>query len=491
MRLISRMLLLVLIVWPVTAQAAWRRAESGHFVLYSEESEARLRARIGQLEDFHNLLVRLTDATTEDAPNKLHVYVVGNHRELSTVRRMDRDVAGFYSASAEGVLAVVDSSGDGARNNEILFHEYAHHFMMQYLTGSYPAWYVEGFAEFLMTAKLESGHIDIGQFSQGRVYTAAHGRWLPIERIVSAGPDGLNSEGSAAYYAQAWLITHYFFSTPERQAALRRYLTPVRGETQVQALTRATGMSVEQFTRALRGYIGRGSINYRRMTRSAPANAVAVQVTSLSAAAEDLLLLDAALRLGLESEDAPAALQRIRTAAARHPQDALARRALARAEIFHGDRATALRLLEPLLTQLPNDAELMYLRGRLHLENADKDGDAEQIQLARTWFSRAHRADPNQFQSLYRYATSFRDGGRLDENTVNALLLAQQLAPQVVEIRMNAAMMQITRGEVDYAEALLRPVLTDPHRPQLAAEARRLIDAARGAQTSTQAASDD
>ncbi len=480
MRLISRMLLLLLIVWPVSAQAAWRRAESNHFVVYSEESEARMRIRIGQLEDFHNLLVLLTDASTEDSPNKLHIYVVGNRRELTTIRQMGRNVAGFYSAGVESVFAVVDNSVEGSRSNEILFHEYAHHFMMQYLTGSYPAWYVEGFAEFLMTAKLESDRIDIGQFSQGRVYSAAEGPWLPIERIVSAGPRGLDSEGGAAYYAQAWLMTHYFFSTPERQAALRRYLTPVRGETQVQALVRATGMPIEQFTRELRRYIGRGSITYRRMARSGAAAVGPVQVTTLTAAADDVLLLDAAVRGGLGDEEAPALLQQIRTAAARHPQDALARRTLARAEIFHGDRAAALRLLEPLHTELPNDAELMYLRGRLHLENADKDGDEAQIALARAWFSRAHRADPNQFQSLYRFAQSYRhEPGLPSENTANALLLAQQLAPQVIEIRLNAAAMQIARGEVDYAAALLRPVLTDPHRPELAAEAQRLIDAAR------------
>ncbi len=484
MRLISRILLLVLIAWPAASQAAWRRAESSHFVVYSEEAEARLRTRIGQLEDFHNLLVRLTEATTEHSPNKLHVYVVTSHRELSTVRRMDRDVGGFYTAGTEGVLAVVNSSADGPRSNEILFHEYAHHFMSQYLTGSYPAWYVEGFAEYLMTAKLESERIDIGQFSPGRVYAAAEGPWLPIERILSAGPGGLNGDGAGAYYAQAWLMTHYFFSTSERQAALRSYLAAVGRQEPAQALTSATGMSIEQFTRELRRYIGRGSISYRRMPRAAPANAGPVRIATLPASADALLLTDAALRLELERADVAPTLQRVRAAAARYPGDVLARRTLARAELFYGDRAVALSLLEALLTELPADAELMYLRGRLHLENADKgDGGDDEIQQARTWFSRAHRADPDQFQALYRFALSFeRDSQRPSENTANALLLAQQLAPQVVEIRMNAAAMQIARGQVDYAEALLRPVLTDPHRPELAAQARRLIDEARAGQ---------
>jgi len=134
----------------------------------------------------------------------------------------------------------------------------------------------------------------------------------------------------------------------------------------------------------------------------------------------------------------------------------------------------------------------MYLRGRLHLDNAEGDDAEAELRLARTWFSRAHRADPNQFQSLYRFALSYmNEGGRPSENTANALLLAQQLAPRVVEIPLNAAMMQIARGDVDYAEALLRPVLTDPHYPELAAEARRLIDAARATPTITPASEAD
>jgi Flp pilus assembly protein TadD len=481
MKQLLRLLLLVFAVLPSVAQAEWRRAESPHFVMFSEESERGLRNRISQLEDFHALLVQMTRVEESLATNKLHVYVVRSHRELETVRRVPRNIAGYYVASTEGILAVVNAEAEGPRSNEVLFHEYAHHFMMQYLTAPYPAWYVEGFAEYLSTAKLERERIDIGLYSPGRIYSASQGPWLPLERIISAGPEGLNAEGAAAYYAQAWLMTHYFFSTPERQAAMLRYLALAGSQPPAQALTTATGKSLEQLTRELRRYISGGSIAYRRMARNGP-TATAVTITTMPRSADDLLLYAAALRIGLSNDVAPTMLARIRTAAQRHAADPLARRTLAYAETLHGDRAAALRLLEALTAEAPNDAELLYLRGRLHFENAQQGGNREaELRAARQWFGRAHRADPNQFQSLYRFALTHGEGAQAtSENTANALLLAQQLAPQVVEIRLNAASLQIARGKIDYAEALLRPVLNDPHQPQLAEAARQMLQEARG-----------
>ena len=92
--------------------------------------------------------------------------------------------------------------------------------MRQNYTLPYPGWYVEGYAEYFATVRFSARSIDIGQFSRGRV-AAITGQWLPIERIISAGPMGLNRGQMGAYYAQSWLLTHYFYSNPERQAALR------------------------------------------------------------------------------------------------------------------------------------------------------------------------------------------------------------------------------------------------------------------------------
>jgi Flp pilus assembly protein TadD len=283
----------------------------------------------------------------------------------------------------------------------------------------------------------------------------------------------------AQFYAQSWLLVHYFFSTPERQASIRRYLVEARQGDGAAALQRATGLTPAQLNDELRRYIRGGQIRYRRLTLDERQAAPPVTVARLPASANDLLLYEAALRAGINDERGPDYLQRIRAAAGRHPGDPLAARVLAHAEALFGEGAAADRLLEPLIAAAPNDAELLYIRGMRHLTAAEKGDWETESRAARTWFTRAHRADENHYQTLYRYGQSLRgDRAFLSENNANVMLLAHQLAPQVSEIRMNAAMLLISRRDFAQAEALLRPLAADPHDSGLADAARRLLEQA-------------
>ena len=48
----------------------------------------------------------------------------------------------------------------------VLFHEYAHHFMLHHFPAAYPAWYVEGFAEFFsVVAFPQDGSIEYGKIA--------------------------------------------------------------------------------------------------------------------------------------------------------------------------------------------------------------------------------------------------------------------------------------------------------------------------------------
>jgi Flp pilus assembly protein TadD len=460
------------------ARAEWRRAQSPNFVLYGNMSESALRERILLLEDFDRLLRTLTAGEEEPAPNRLHIYIVSGIAALRVVRPVSDGIAGFYTASPDGILAMVDGSRQDA-GNQILFHEYAHHFMMQNSVMPYPAWFVEGFAEYFATARFTARKIDIGNFSPGRVYSIQQGPWLPMERLLSGGPSGLNDAGMEAYYAQSWLLVHYFYSTPERQAALLRLITAQRRSGPVEALQSATGFTPQDLTRELRNYIGRGSIRYRQMDRVAAAPP-AVTITTMPRSAGDLILYEAALRTGVSDENGPAYLQRIRTIAARYPDDPLAMRVLAHIELRFGDGAAADRLLDRLLAASPNDAELLYLKGMRWLMAAESDNPPERAgATARSWFGRAQRADQNHYQTLYRFVQSLRgEAGYLSENTRNALLLARQLAPQVVSIAFNAASLLIARREYAEAIALLMPLVASPHDPGLSRAAREMVERA-------------
>jgi hypothetical protein len=471
------------------ARAEWRRAESPNFVLYGNMSESALRERILLLEDFDRLLRTLTAGEEEPAPNRLHIYIVSGIDALRTVRQVPAGTGGFYTASPDGILAMVDG-GNQEAGNQILFHEYAHHFMMQNSTAPYPAWFIEGFAEYFATVRFTARKIDIGHSSLGRAYSVQEGQWLPMERLLSAGPTGLSEAGGSAYYAQSWLLVHYFYSTPERQAALSRLLAAQRRSGPVEALQSATGLTPEALTRELRNYIGGGTIRYRQMDRGNPATPPPVTITAMPRSAGDLILYEAALRTGVSDENGPIYLQRIRAIAARYPDDVLAMRVLAHIELRFGDGAVADGLLDRLLAASPNDAELLYLKGMRWLTAAESDNPPERAgATARSWFGRAQRADPNHYQTLFRFAQSLRgEPGYMSENTSNVLLLAHQLAPQVVDITFNAASLLIARRDYAQAIALLMPLVASPHDPGLSRAAREMVEQAQAEMRAAQPA---
>ena len=169
----------------------------------------------------------------------------------------------------------------------------------------------------------------------------------------------------------------------------------------------------------------------------------------------------------------------IREKATRFPGDAFASRVLANAEINYGDPARASAALGDR-TALTGDAVRLYLAGLARLKLAERDPAQERALTleARRFFGDAHKADPNHYPTLYRYGQTFASDGTPSENTMNVMLLAQQLAPQVAEIRLNTAQTLIRRGSYGEAISMLQPLSNDPHNRDAAASARSLIEQA-------------
>ncbi|HEX8194058.1 MAG TPA: hypothetical protein VF552_14280 [Allosphingosinicella sp.] len=468
------------------AHAAWQRAESAHFVVYSEGGEARLRTQVAELEDFHLLLRQLTGTADPEAAPKLQIYIIGGTAELRQIwPGASADVAGFYNASPEGILAVVDpTAGRGwIGRNETLFHEYAHHFMLQHFPAVYPQWYIEGFAEYVATARFEDGAIEYGRANPARAsWIADRSGWLPLEQLLFTNPERLTGRPASQFYAQSWILVHYMLRDGDRMRRLNAYLAAVgRGQPARAAFEQAFGATVTQVQRQLMSYSSTG-MSFTRITRPASWRpATEVSLTDLPRTAEDLLLLDASMTSGAEVEG-DGFIRRIRREAGTEP-DAFAKRVLARAEALHGDGAAAERLLNELLAASPNDAELLYLMGMRHLRagRADEANRAAHFRTAQRWFGRAHRADENHYPTLYRYAESLSHdpAALLSGNTTNILLLAQQIAPQAHLLRLSAANLLMRRGRWADAEAMLLPLASHAHAGASMHAARALLEKAR------------
>ena len=426
-----RWLVVALLLWAWPAQARWLEAETPHFIVYSDGTEPRLREFALLLEDYDALLRVLTGTRTEASPTKLRVYLVRGPAAIREVRSVANTTAGLYVAAPGGTAAFAirrDSGGEfGIEGEDVVLHEYAHHFMTQYYPFGYPAWYVEGFAEYLMTAEFTPTRIQLGRFSPNRGAWLTEGSWIPADALLTKRPGELRGDQVAMFYAQAWLAVHYINRTPGKLAALRAYLTAIgKGAPTEAAFIQAFGTDFTGFQRELRRYVG-GRMTYTAFDRFAAKAPPTMAVRALPAAADELLLPLANLRAGVGSEWREKRLTQVRAAAARFPGDAFAERVLALAEAQIGDPAAAIAVADRLLVRDAVDAEALLAKATALMAQArDAPGDDRPLLAqARQLFVRANKAAPNQVPILFGYAQVQLASAPPNRNVLDVLLLAR------------------------------------------------------------------
>lgn len=450
-------------------RAEWLRAESDHFVVYGR-SEKSVREYAAQLEDFDSLLRRLYGRPKDEVtPRKLPVYLVSSLGQLRRVLPNAKDgTAGVYLASVPEVfvLAIRDSAGQGDQNkgDDTVLHEYVHHFMLQYYPSAYPAWLVEGYAEYYMTADLAKSRMVVGGVNRGRAYSLTQpGGWISMEDVLGKRPGALKEREIYAYYAQAWLLTHYILSDPARHKLLGPYLKAVRdGQDPVKAWQAVYGDDPQELRRKLQTY----------MNKPIPAGALArtgavdpaMTVTRLSPGADDLLLEGQRLKLSVDKDDQAETLADIRAAAAKRPQDRFSQLVLAKAETLFGDRKVGEAILNTLLTADPKDEAALVALGESRLAAAGKDPAQRAADFAQAskLFARAFKVNPDNPETLHGYAEA-RSLEPLTEAMVDIRVRAVVLAPQVGHLRLDAAKALIEVKDLELARTILSPLASNPH----------------------------
>lgn len=458
-------------------EGRWLRAESNVVVAYGEIGERALRTQVERLEQFDTFLRWLLPGASVETTAKLEMYVFNSRRDLEEVwPGVSNSVAGFYDTSPEvmAVFCPLDSS-NGLDAQVVLFHEYAHHFMLHHFPGAYPRWFVEGFAEFVATAEFQRSRTYLGAIDPSRLDWLANGAWLSLEKLLRADID--TGEDVARFYAQGWLMTHYVMLNTERRTRFSRYIAALRGGSDpIEAFEPAFGVTPAQFQRELRGYFASGIARYELpQTAQGPA---AITMSTLPVEADALLPMVARVRLGVADDKREFWAARIETAAAAHPHTLFSSLALARARLLRGDIAGAHTILDALAASNSDDVETQYLLGQTFIAEARDGGDASARMLdARRQFARAYQLQPDYFPTLYAYVQTFPQP--LDANTLAVLIRAHRVAPQVGEISMSLAEALMRSNRHADAIPILQSLVNAAHGGALADRARVVLEAAR------------
>lgn len=471
---------------PDVAHARWLRAESQRFIVYSDGDEQTLRDNVQDLENFDRLLRGIHGLDPNaPTPRKLEIYLIRSDREMELLRPgWGEIVAGYYSAGSEDIFAVgIRERGD----NQTLLHEYVHHFMLQNFPQAYPAWLVEGYAEFFGASEFTNAGVTFGMPLNSRGYALLGSRWLPLEQVVGRErPMSASLETMDAYYAQAWAVTHWFMADEQRRQRLFRYMSEIgAGADPLEAFDRATGMSLEDFQRDLRRYVG-GRIRYSQ----APAStfpAVAMTVTQLPASADDLLLLNQRQKIGLPDEAHQETLRMIREEAPRHGEDPFALLVLGHAELHIGDADEGERILRRLIEIEPRNVEARQLLASRRYDLASEASDYQEIERllgeAHDLLAEAATIAPADYRT-HMWLGRIREvqPGYPTADDVRTWMAAYRLAPQLGDVRLGLGRALMQGRLFNEAIVVLEPLANAPHGGGARDYAARLVELARARQ---------
>lgn len=461
------------------AEAAWYKAETDRFVVYGEGREGEVRDYALKLQTFDAMLRLFHPSTLDTVPaTKVQVYLVDGLRDLRRMRpSLGAGVHGFYAASNEGVIAAV-ATERSLEADDVLFHEYAHHFMLENFPAAYPAWFVEGFAEYFMTAEITDEGVKVGGYNPQRAAAVFLARWLPWEEVFSKTTAETHRRDTAAYYSQAWLLAHYMYSDRERAAQLDKAITAIAGGAPpVEAFQAATGMDSRELTRVLRRYDKLQLYLVRDPLKTPPA----MTVTRLQPSADEFLLDHVRLLFSRTGRLDQGFLDSVRRRAARLPDDPFAQRTLARAEYVMGDVAAGEAIMKAQLAARPDDLETVLLAGmgQVLAGLREPQNRQQRFRAGRPFLAKAYALDKRDFRPLYAYglARSVEPEFPTD-NDMTVLLEARALAPSVQENSVRAGLALLKVGRKDDARKVLAAVINNPHGGGFAARARALLEGA-------------
>ena len=461
--------------WPGIASAAWQEASSAHFIVYSDDRPERIKTFTERLEKFDRvlrLMRNVPERPVADA-DRVRVYMTG---DVGTIAKLAgkgmSGVAGFYESRVGGPVAFVprDAPKDSAYDldaQSILFHEYAHHFMfMTYPNSVFPAWMVEGFAEFNATAIFEKdGGVTIGQLPGYRVWTITDSTLLPVSRLIQLDPGKMTDEQRDALYSRGWLLMHFLTFEPSRKEQLGLYIEAINNGKSADQAAAVFG-DLKKLDRDMTSYVLRSRITVARI-KSDKITIGPVTLRSLSAGEAAVMPALLQSTRGVDATSAQTVVRLARKLAAPYPDDAGAQNELAEAEFDAGNVDAADAAATRALAADPKSMHALIYKGlaaTARLAKA-KDSDAAHWRTARHWFVQANQLDPDNPRPLMLFYTSFLAGGLTPtKNAEDGLLSAYADAPFAFDLRMMAASIYLRRGDAKATRVALLPVAYSPHR---------------------------
>lgn len=461
---------------PFAAHANWYEAKSKHFIIYGDANADELGDYAKKLERFDQAVrtARAMDDPVLPDSQRLTIFMLKNPGDFARLRGSDWDgLLGIYIPSAMGSRAFVSkqkavTKGD-IDSDTVFFHEYAHHLMLQYSAAALPTWLVEGFAEFLSTAKINAdGSVTLGAPALHRALAIqslhqVRAPDFPLTMMIRETYGRLGLWGSELMYARGWLLTHYLTFEPSRHGQLDRYVEGMqRGISSIDSAEAAFG-DLKALDNELDRYADRKALSVL-VVHPDEGKIGSVSLRPLTPAEAALMPVWMRLQYGVSLTRVGSVAAQARKLAGPYPDDPFAQATLAEAELNAKDYPAADAAAGRALASDPHYLRALIDRGAAEMELAKTQASGADWARVRGWFLQANRIDTDYAAPFALFYQTFDYAGeRPTKNAVDGLVHAVSLAPQDRGVRISAVRQLLMENRASEAKAMLAPIAFLPH----------------------------
>lgn len=459
----------------------WLKAQSDHFIFYSEASEDITREYLGALEAYHHYLGLFLPGTKKEANDTpFTVYFLNSSSDFKKIwPEAASNVAGFVTYCEDGMFAVsslernrIDKNSDLFKRTAnssliVLFHEYAHEFMLRYAGASFPKWFVEGFAEYYSTMRFNpNGEVLIGVPDSERVWSLSQFK-SDYSAIIQENLNINSSQQSAEVYAQYWILTHYLLSSPQLADKLNQYFSKrIDNKDRLQLFEQIFGIKSKDIYQLLENY--QRSQARMNLLQLPPPPKIDIQIEKLSNSVSNSILLEAAILRCPDQEQSLVINKKLEQYLKQSPNEVYLQDLFMRSGITSGSHKSAIAHFKKRTEDFPNNSDYWYYLGRAILEesqNNTKNVQEAKLQLseARAAFLQSYKLKPGFPPNLFYLSLSAQDPNNPDIDSVNSGIEAYLLEPSIPEYSLNAIRLEILSDQYEYAKQDLEMLIGRAH----------------------------
>jgi Tfp pilus assembly protein PilF len=469
-------MVLGLVASALASEPEWLEVRSPHFSVVTDAGEKRGREAALRFEQMRAVFGVLMTKAKVTMPVPLQIVAFRDGAEVRQFvplwRGKPAQVAGLFEGSNDRNFIILDMTVPNPW--QVVFHEYAHELLNGNTDAQSQPWFDEGFAEFFSTIRVRGKEAEIGLPAESNLRILQRAPLMNIADLFRVRQDSSiyreNGDHQSLFYAQSWLVVHYFYDKQWLPKMAQYFALAVEGGIPVEkAIPQAFGVSVADLDNAVRQYLSRNQLRSYGIPVPGGIESTEYAVRRLAIGDARAVLADVHLHSTDYQDQAVAELEEVIKS---QPENATALRGLGYAYLIKRDYPHAAEYFTKALKHEPDDPRLLYYSAMLiQSEGGPGSGDRKQLGTAQKQLEKSVALDPEYADAYRLLALTYASLGKKDE-ALRTMRKAVDLNPRNEQYLFNLAQMYMVNGKYDESIVRLQP-LTEARDPEIRARAEK------------------